>query len=404
MDLPPGFFNPDIEVTVRTQNTNYRYLLYLHHRKKGGQKLVWCTSKVFEDDQPVLQELIHYSLGRTNFEEMPLNKKERQDIIALGTPLDRNFVSIFAITYDYQVDHHMVRKYVYVLNKLSLSYSFEAMLDFPLLVCGPNFLHDPKDPQNPVPWLRYEDERHFVLFLSTFTSKDGSKLGFVKASLQFILEREKYYRLLKCSGIDVTNTQEQINLGEEDGYAPATQTFIRRILVGEDMIELHKAVENINHSFAFVKTEESKAVTMGSISIKSEPNGDQTSLIKAFTHKSTNTDSYEIINTKIKEEYENNDGIIFDNDYVRNVHLDHNYCDKSRVKDIVISDVQTVNDIDVKPELANLPVDSSHEIEHYLQEIARLKAEVQRLKRDNENCSELKNVFLPVINLYSFKR
>ena len=84
---------------------------------------------------------------------------------------------------------------------------------------------------------------------------------------------------------------------------------------------------------------------------------------------------------------------------VRNVETDHAYYDKSYVKSLTIEQVKSVSSIDVKTEFLDLPIDTSHEVEYYIQEIARLKTQVERLEMERDNSTRLMKMFSPVIKL-----
>ena len=68
----------------------------------------------------------------------------------------------------------------------------------------------------------------------------------------------------------------------------------------------------------------------------------------------------------------------------------------------MIEQVKSVPSIDdVKNEFLELPecLDTSHEVEYYIQEIARLKAQVKRLERQQDDSTKLMKMFSPVIKL-----
>lgn len=439
-------FQSEIEIPSPKETDYYKYLLYYHNYTRTVDKLIWYIPNKKED----LQNKLLKAMERKNFEEKPLTIEERRIIIVLGND---KFVSIFAIIpQNYPISFNVCR-YVDALNYTARSQTFEDLLDYPLLVGGLSFLRDSHEPDQTLSWLRKERETYFMILLASFANTSQNTLGFVKLHMTNILANEKLFKLLKCSGMDTSQTF-RINVGSYFGYKTVTQTFIRRVGRGEDIDKLNTSIKHINDccdakkplsDAEFIEVVEHNTVKyykrlnynnksdnkMAVEKVDKETNTDRESLLftedqhvfvkcqpeieprtKIFKDFGTNTEDFKpnnlnstlIENVVIKKEepdpQENNEETM--ERIVRNVQLDHAYFDKSHVKSLLIEQVKSVPSLDdVKNEFLDLPecLDTSHEVEYYIQEIARLKAQVKRLERQQDDSAKLMKMFSPVIKL-----
>ena len=442
-------FQSEIEIPSPKETDYYKYLLYSHNYTRTVDKLTWYIPNKKEE----LQNKLLKAMERKNFEEKPLTLEERRVIIVLG---NEKFVSIFAIIpQNYPISFNVCR-YVDALNYTARSQTFEDLLDYPLLVGGLSFLRDSHEPDKPLSWLRKERETYFVILLASFANTSQNTLGFVKLHMTNILANEKLFKLLKCSGMDTSQTF-RINVGSYFGYKTVTQTFIRRVGRGEDIDKLNTSIKHINNccdtkngtiDAEFIEVIEHNTVKFykrlnfnrpksdninnkvvekvdketntdretlvfsadqQNVFIKCEPENERYST-KMYKDFGTNTEDLKpnlnctnIENVVIKkEEPEYNDSEETMERIVRNVQVDHAYYDKSHIKSLMIEQVKSVPSIDdVKNEFLELPecLDTSHEVEYYIQEIARLKAQVKRLERQQDDSTKLMKMFSPVIKL-----